>query len=309
MFSIQRHELALDLLVELEDLEVARRHAGNERQITRAPIRFGGADLGRLCLHALLDLAPDVDLPTDDRGDVELLREFLAGALLEARPRAEIEDRERPGLGLGDLRVGDLGACRKDLDVEVPRDRLGHQGVEIGVTEFAPPVRADRVGGRDDGSRFRGPRGFRRRVRTLELRGTKTGATGKEDRTSGQQEAPGSGVRTATSGIGAHLFPTRRLKASDRVDTSLASRLARKQTGITARLVTSSPSHRARHCRLSEGSREPLRAPPGIAWSSKVRRLRKRAPPVIAAIASRSRPRLSDGSLIAMMAMSSRILS
>jgi hypothetical protein len=122
--------------------------------------------LGLLCLHTLLDLAPDIDVPVDLSPQHVLLLKRHACALLEVTAGACVQGGERARLRLADLGACHLNTCGKDLDVEIACCRLGNQRIQVRVLEDFPPVRLDRVGRRYGDGPIR-PRSLRRRIGAL----------------------------------------------------------------------------------------------------------------------------------------------
>jgi hypothetical protein len=162
----QRLLLLGNLIVVLKNLEIGHGDVGNQFQVPRAPIRFRRMKFGFLCLHALLDLAPDVDVPVDLGPQHVLLLERHACALLEVTASACVQGREGARLRLADLGARHLNTCGKDLDVEIACYRFRNQSVQIRVLEGFPPVGLDGGGGGYGHAPVR-PRILRRRIGAL----------------------------------------------------------------------------------------------------------------------------------------------
>src|SRR5258708_1835380 len=100
-------------------------------------------ELGPLSLNALLDLTPDIDLPADLGARVELLAESLAAGLLQVGAGADIHSRQRTCTRLSDLGVGYRHPRGKALQIEVARNRFGHQRIQVRIAELRPPLGQD----------------------------------------------------------------------------------------------------------------------------------------------------------------------
>ncbi|MCY1517475.1 hypothetical protein D9M68_521560 [compost metagenome] len=191
--------LLLDLLVELQDREVSGRYIGHQRQVAGAPVGLGRAELGGLRLHALLDLAPDIDIPVQLRAGIVGPGRLLPGAFLEARTSADIDHRQPASTRFADLRIGHADARGQHLDVVVAGQRLVDQAVQVRVVEVVPPVGLHRFTGRDRDRILARPFGLGWRFRALVHRRPEIGAAGQQRGACGGCE-PGKAAR----GLGRH---------------------------------------------------------------------------------------------------------
>ena len=198
----------LELEVQLAELEVGRGHVGHQGDQHPATALVGGQEGGECRLLFAPDAAEEIDLPGEPEAGAPVLVRLLVPrplrrlgeprSLLGAVPPGQVDLREQerfrdPGLGAGLLHAGGGHA-----QVEVLRDALANQGLELRVLRHLPP--------RQVGQRLRLGRSFqeavlrgRRHLRPVVVR---TDRAGREE----HEKREGCGERRGTGEGGArHL--------------------------------------------------------------------------------------------------------
>ena len=151
---VDRSPADRELLVDLEQRDVARRHVAHERQQHRAPRLLGGQDVRARGFRRAREPTPQIHLERQvERGAEDLALQEAAGHV----GHREGWERDRgqalvhvagPGVELGkargirrdEARAGLLDPGRRDAHVVARRDRLADELDEHGVLEVLPPA-------------------------------------------------------------------------------------------------------------------------------------------------------------------------
>jgi hypothetical protein len=134
----------LQLQIELAQLEVARRHVGDEREQHAAARLLAGQDLRPRRLVQPPDAAPQIDLPGDAEVDVIKVVRPRAGLTelrgLAARPAgAGLDLRQKLRAANAGRRPRLFNAPRREPHVVTVAERLVDQRLELAVLKDLPP--------------------------------------------------------------------------------------------------------------------------------------------------------------------------